>query len=127
MIKIVSKRTIGAICKGLYWHEYHCKCSYPECNSTIITENIINAYEILRSDKIKGPLQVTSGYRCPRHNKDVGGSSLSYHQVGALDILLPEGWSLESFRIAAYESGFTYVRSYADMPRIHCDCRGSKC
>lgn len=38
------------------------------------------------------PMKVTSGYRCPKHNKAVGGSDNSDHMQGkAVDILCVEG------------------------------------
>jgi len=38
------------------------------------------------------PILVTSGYRCPQHNADVGGSANSQHMLGlAADIKVPEG------------------------------------
>jgi uncharacterized protein YcbK (DUF882 family) len=45
----------------------------------------------LKLDDLRGklnlPLVVTSGFRCPKHNKEVGGKPNSYHLVGkAVDI-----------------------------------------
>ena len=39
-----------------------------------------------------GELQITSGYRCPKHNRDVGGAADSRHIVGdAIDSMcVPE-------------------------------------
>ena len=42
------------------------------------------------------PIPVTSGYRCPYHNKNIGGSQLSIHMWGlALDMDLPSTQEVE--------------------------------
>jgi uncharacterized protein YcbK (DUF882 family) len=62
--------------------EFRCQC----CREVLVDETLINVLEELR-ELAGGPLHVTSGYRCPAHNKDVGGSKNSYHMKGmAADI-----------------------------------------
>ena len=34
-------------------------------------------------DRIDEPIYINSGYRTPKHNKEVGGSAISYHMYGA--------------------------------------------
>jgi uncharacterized protein YcbK (DUF882 family) len=47
-----------------------------------VDEDLINALEELRELVNDGPLFITSGYRCPAHNKAVGGAKRSYHMKG---------------------------------------------
>lgn len=45
-----------------------------------------------RLESIVGPIIVTSAYRCPKHNKEVGGEPGSLHMQGiAFDILSKDG------------------------------------
>jgi uncharacterized protein YcbK (DUF882 family) len=75
--------------------EFRCRC----CKVVKVDENLINALEELR-ELAGGPIYITSGYRCPAHNKAVGGAKNSYHMKGmAADV-----WSraVSSENIARY-------------------------
>lgn len=66
--------------------EFDCHCNYPECDFTYIDSDLIDYLELKRNGLGK-PLHVNSGYRCTRHNKDVGGKRGSIHPTGkAADI-----------------------------------------
>lgn len=65
--------------------EMDCKCSYPECQETYVSNSLIKAFEELRL--VMGPLIVLSGYRCEPHNVDVLGKPDSLHKIGcAIDL-----------------------------------------
>jgi uncharacterized protein YcbK (DUF882 family) len=53
-----------------------------------IKELVINL-QIIR-DTVKSPLQITSGYRSPAHNKKVGGAKDSQHMKGTASDLIPK-------------------------------------
>lgn len=56
------------------------------CNIVIVSNTLLRVLDSLR-DKIGEPIYINSGYRTPKHNKKVGGSTLSYHMYGmAADI-----------------------------------------
>jgi uncharacterized protein YcbK (DUF882 family) len=64
-------------------HEFFCK----HCGKIIPMDfPLINGLDYLR--EIFGvPITITSGYRCPVHNKNVGGAKNSFHTTGkAADI-----------------------------------------
>ena len=62
--------------------EFECKC----CNKQVMNQDFMITLELLR-EELEIPMIVTSGYRCERHNKAVGGSSRSQHLIGrAADI-----------------------------------------
>jgi len=66
--------------------EFECRCSYSDCIDTPVNEDHITKLQLLRSTLNK-PIKITSGHRCPKHNKDVGGVSKSQHPKGnATDI-----------------------------------------
>ena len=47
---------------------------------------LFDAFSLIRNEFGKS-INITSGYRCPEHNKQIGGNSLSVHQWGlALDL-----------------------------------------
>lgn len=81
--------------------ELECKCG---CGG-LPKQEFVSRLDKLR-EKYGKPMKVSSGYRCPAHNKAVGGSPNSRHMTGeAADILLD---SAESYKVAklAYEMGF---------------------
>ena len=55
-------------------------------------------------DRIGKPLSITSGFRCNRHNKAVGGAEQSFHTLGmAADVSCPAGVSPEELAVIAEE------------------------
>jgi uncharacterized protein YcbK (DUF882 family) len=66
--------------------EFACKCGKDYCGYAIIdTETIIVVQRV--RDLTAQSCTITSGYRCPEHNKAEGGSTFSRHIVGlAADI-----------------------------------------
>ena len=56
-------------------HEFKCNCG---CGETRIDIRLVKILDEIR-DYYGKPLIVTSGVRCPKHNKEVGGVSTSWH------------------------------------------------
>jgi uncharacterized protein YcbK (DUF882 family) len=74
---------MGDLSKHFSKAEFACKCG---CGFNKISPELIEVLEDLRETKGL-PVVVTSGCRCPKHNKAVGGASLSTHMQGiAADI-----------------------------------------
>lgn len=85
MIRQYKKGQVLQLSEHLHLKEVDCKCTYPDCQSTYISDVLIQAFEQLRS--ATGALIVLSGYRCEQHNEDVGGKIYSLHKLGcALDL-----------------------------------------
>ena len=73
------------------------------------------------------PFVVTSGFRCPKHNKRVGGSSTSSHMKGlAADIAVPDDhsrfriiWGLihAGFKRFGNGNGFIHIDADPDKNR----------
>ena len=85
--------------------EFRCPC----CK-----ENDIKRSFALRLDKARryadAPFVISSGYRCPEHNKEVGGSETSSHLSGlAVDIVVKG--SRHRYRIVAglIQAGFNRI------------------
>ena len=57
--------------------EFACKC----CGENKIVQDVIDMAQIIR-DELGVPVRVNSGYRCTKHNKNVGGVKNSKHTLG---------------------------------------------
>lgn len=78
----ISSRMQTMISKHFRAREFQSK----NCNIVIVSNTLLRVLDSLR-DKIGEPIYINSGYRTPKHNKEVGGSKLSYHMYGmAADI-----------------------------------------
>lgn len=59
-------------------NEFECKCG---CGRNLISIDFVEKLDMARS--ISGiPYRITSGYRCSKHNYDVGGALNSSHTKG---------------------------------------------
>lgn len=67
-------------------HEFKCKGNNCCGGSSPVHPDLIQGLQELR-DMIGVPLIIVSGFRCVKHNKNVGGAEKSYHLYGmAADI-----------------------------------------
>ncbi|MBC7320690.1 DUF882 domain-containing protein [bacterium] len=96
--------------------EFSCKC----CGAVKIDSELVQRLQILR-DRIKRPIIITSGYRCPKHNKEVGGNDNSYHTKGlAVDIVVKD-YGLDELETLARAVGFRGIGVYRIKNFIHLD------
>lgn len=81
-----SKGNNTQLSKSFSKKEMECKCSNKSCEEQLVSEDLISTLQAIRDD-FEAPIKITSGYRCPAHNKAVGGVSNSAHCRGiACDI-----------------------------------------
>jgi len=93
--------------------EFACQC----CGKTKVNIQLIIALKKLR-EKVKVPIIITSGYRCPLHNKEVGGAKYSQHCLGnAVDIKI-KGYTPAQVARLAKECGFTWTKVYSSWTHI---------
>ncbi|MDR3165214.1 MAG: peptidase M15 [Synergistaceae bacterium] len=84
--------------------EFQCRC----CGLVKLSPRLLRMLEKLR-EAARVPLVVTSGYRCPNHNRHVGGAPRSLHLDGcAADILAAPSAQKHLFAIAK-SIGFSQV------------------
>ena len=77
--------------------EFQCR----HCHAVIIEPELVRRLQRLR-DELGVPVVVTSGYRCPEHNRAVKGSHTSYHLHGmAADIRKVPGMEEKVYTIFA--------------------------
>lgn len=97
-----------------------CNCGH----SLIIDPKLIELLEKLREITGGLPLYINSGYRCPVHNRAVGGVPNSQHALGtAADVARPSHLSMEEFLWYVQQLPFDGVGVYYFSDFIHCDVR----
>lgn len=70
--------------------EFKCKCGNCEMPANMPPQKLIDLLENIR-EHFNKPLIINSGYRCPTHNKKIGGASKSRHIVGdAVDFIIKD-------------------------------------
>ena len=100
-------------------------CKGTDCcgNVAYINPKLVNLLQDIR-DHFDKPVKITSGYRCPKHNKEVGGVSNSQHTKGnAADIIV---YGVHPNTVADYcEDKADGLGRYGDR-FTHVDMRGYK-
>lgn len=111
------------------WRELACKCGRCTIPARVRVNLATQAahLELLRAALGGGPLNVFSAYRCPAHNKAVGGAPQSEHMDGtATDIgsktHTPAEVAAAAEKIPAFANGG--IGRYAGF--THVDSRGYK-
>ena len=98
------------------------------CSTTLVDQKLVTYLQKIR-DHFGKAITINSGYRCATHNKNVGGSSGSYHTKGqAADIAVDGVKPIEVARYAE-ELGILGIGLYetdADGYFVHVDTRTNK-
>lgn len=98
------------------------------CSQTIVNEDLVTYLNKIREHFGK-PITVTSGYRCPVHNKNVGGATGSRHTKGdAADIVVS---GIAPAEVAKYAEcigilGIGLYETNSDGHFVHIDTRSTK-
>lgn len=124
---------MGDLSEHFSLDEFRCKCG---CNQVIVAPPLIDALETIR--EFTGiPIQITSGYRCAKHNAAVGGESPnSAHLTGEAADFFVAG-SIDRFKfleaIAFYGptrfgigSDFIHIDVSKTLPQEVCWVYGGK-
>lgn len=86
-VYVYKKGSFRPLTENFQAYEFDCKCSF--CNETKIAAYHIHELQKFRNELAR-PIFITSAYRCPHHNKAVGGVKRSRHLIGdATDIVVP--------------------------------------
>ena len=94
--------------------EFQCPC----CGTVKVHRKLAEALQRLRI-ACKRPVELTSGYRCARHNAEIGGARNSRHLKGlAADIAVPSQLQDVMERLAL-SCGFTKVIAYPERSFLH--------
>lgn len=99
--------------------EFVCKCG---CDTVRVDLRIVDALEKLRAAISDIPIEVLSGYRCPTHNKAVGGVENSPHKRGmAADIRVFGMPAVDLYRKARDLGIFTGIGLSVEGNYVHVD------
>lgn len=121
MVQKYDKSNSQSLSDHFDLNEFHCHCTYPDCSYTLVDSNLVNSLETLR--EVTGPISINDGYRCSRHNADVGGVPGSQHMLGkASDIVSALGPNLTAFNAEQGPFKNGGVGRYSTF--THVDCRG---
>lgn len=94
--------------------EFKCKhCGQVKCDKELLAK-----MELLRTKLGNKPIVVTSGYRCPQHNKAVGGVKNSQHVEGKAADIKVRGKSPDEVARAAKAVGFTFTKIYPTWTHV---------
>jgi len=102
--------------------EMACRCCGKIGGYSENLKKLLICLERLR-ELVGGSLNVTSGYRCPGHNADVGGMPNSYHLKDMAADLSSPGYPLEKLAKLAQSAGFKGIVIEEDQGIVHCDIR----
>jgi uncharacterized protein YcbK (DUF882 family) len=98
----------------IFLSELRCPC----CGEIIIDDAFLARLRLAR--EIAGvPFVITSGYRCEKHNEEIGSSSRNHVEGKAADIRATNGPARGKILKGLYKAGFERVGIRKDF--IHCD------
>jgi len=101
-------------------NEFNCSC----CGKRVISANLVLKLDLAR-EIAETRFVITSGYRCPKHNKEVGGVKNSAHMSGlAVDIVVPDNVARLNILKGLIIAGFRRIGIGKDF--IHADIDKSK-
>jgi zinc D-Ala-D-Ala carboxypeptidase len=103
--------------------EFTCKCG---CGYDTPNPELIRMLQAAR-DLYGRPMRITSGCRCIKHNRNVGGASNSAHLSGkAVDIATPTGESRYLIIESLMAAGFKRIGINFKQRFVHADIDDSK-
>ncbi len=98
------------------------------CTTVYIDEQLVNFLQMIR-DHFGKPVKITSGYRCPKHNKSVNGATASRHAKGQAADIVVEGVAPAEVAKYAESIGIKGIGLYEtakDGFFVHIDTRTNK-
>lgn len=127
MIKTFKKNVSENLSANFKSTEFDCHGTGC-CSKTLIDEKLVEYLQKIREHFGK-PVIISSGYRCERHNKSVGGATASKHKQGmAADIMVTD---IKPAEVAKYAEsigilGIGLYETEKDGYFVHIDTRINK-
>lgn len=106
-------------------HEFTCEC----CGALSVSQgfkDLVARLQVLRN-LAGAAVNVTSGYRCPKHDRAVGTSSspgFGPHTTGCAADIWIEGLTVDQMAALASRAGFTGIGKYPNQGFVHVDMLG---
>jgi uncharacterized protein YcbK (DUF882 family) len=98
-------------------NEFDCKCKYPDCTFTFVDVELVQKLQQFRN-KLGKKISLNCGYRCAKHNKDVGGVITSQHLQGIAADITVEGMDPADVAVQAQAFGFGGVGTYSTFTHV---------
>ena len=109
------------LAKDFTLSEFDCPC----CKKVMLHPKLLSKLIELRNT-LERPVIVTSGYRCPKYNQEVGGVISSYHCIGlASDVMVKDVDLLVLLEICE-NLDFKGIGFYEKKNFLHLDVRPTK-
>lgn len=112
----------------MYFSDYEFECHCQRCkgkHTASKVSNTLKAYlETLRRRYGK-PIYVSDAYRCPEHNREVGGVANSQHVLGTAADIYVDGNYEEFYRLVLECKLFDGVGHYPNNEFVHVDIRNN--
>lgn len=126
-IKTYSKARKLSLSKNFKSNEFACQ-GKGCCSSVLIDDDLVEYLQQIR-DYFDSPVTITSGYRCEKHNKAVGGATGSRHTKGQAADIMVKG--AKPAVVAAYAEsigvrGIGLYETTRDGYFVHIDTRTKK-
>ncbi len=104
------------------FHLYEFQCKGKNCCGGVVKldPKVLSCIQKVRS-YVQKPVIITSGFRCPKHNKKEGGRKGSYHTQGMAVDYWVTGYSVKMLAELADYCGFTGIGTYKGKYFIHAD------
>lgn len=114
---------MAQLSKNFTSEEFACQCG---CGYDTPNPELIRMLQVAR-DLYGKPIRITSGCRCIKHNRNVGGASNSAHLAGkAVDIATPTGKDRYLIIKSLMAAGFKRIGINFKKSFIHADIDGTK-
>ena len=114
---------MAKLSKNLDSSEFACKCG---CGYDTPDPELIRMLQAAR-DLYGKPIRITSGCRCIKHNRNVGGASNSAHLDGkAVDIATPTGTARYLIIESLMAAGFKRIGINFKQRFVHADIDDTK-
>lgn len=111
--KMQMKAQNKMLSKNFNEREFACK----HCGNIKLNSDLVTKLQKLR-DLVGRPITINSGYRCPTHNKNVGGSPGSKHMQGTAADIQVSGMSPKQVANAAEKVGFLGIGLYSTFTHV---------
>jgi hypothetical protein len=123
-IKTYTKKSGIKLSESFNSSEFDCKCDGC-CCETLIDDKLIDFVQNIRNH-FGSRITITSGYRCPVHNRSIGGATASQHKIGQAADIVVEG--VNPCEVAKYAEsigvkGIGLYESNEDGHFVHIDTR----
>lgn len=115
---------------GKYFDDYEFACNCDRHNVVdghnvldhVIDKRLVDVLDNIR-ETVGQPVHITSGYRCPEHNAEVGGVPNSQHTLGTASDIYVDGMGVDELADIATECGAMGVGRYYNQGFVHVDVR----